>query len=453
MKKQSLKRQALIMGASTALVRAAGFALRLWISRLLGAEALGVMELASGAHMLALTPAAAGLPQAVSRLTAKAGDPREKERVLDTARRLSLTAGLLLTPVYLLLSPLLAKWLGDERTLPALLFFAPCMLTVGLSSVYDGYFFGQGRALPPAISEGAEQAVRILAVAALAGLIPRVTPAYRAALPAFASSLGEMAGLLVILLLAGRIKSFRGDPQVHAIRKTLLRLTLPLLLNRLLHTGLRAMCSAVIPLRLMAGGLDRAEAMSRLGMLGGMAMPLMFLPCMASGALSAVGGPAVARCETKKAESRLIRRLLLSALAAGAACAGGLYALAPLIASRVYRLPELAALLKSSCPLAVILPVQQMAGGLMTGLGLQKKSLRASLLGSAALLLCAWQWTPRLGIQGTALAYITGHGLTLFYELVFLAGRETSEPGPPENVISGSTRHPALCRPRRRDWR
>ncbi len=424
MKKQSLKRQALITGASTALVRAMGFALRLWISRLLGAEALGVMELASGVHMLALTPAASGLPQAVSRLTARAGDQRQREGVLYAGRRLALALGLFLTPVYLALSPFLARWMGDERAAPALLFFAPCMLTVGLSSVYDGYFFGQGRALPPAVSEGAEQAVRLAAVAALAGLIPKVTPAYRAALPALASSLGETAGLLAILPLAGRTASFRKDPRQKDTRKALLRLSLPLLINRLVHTGLRSVCSAVIPLRLTAGGLCRAEAMSRLGMLGGMVMPLMFLPCMASGALSAVGGPAVARCALRKAENRLILRLMLSAAAAGAACAGGLYALAPFIARWVYRLPELTPLLQRACPLAVILPVQQMAGGLMTGLGLQKRSLRASLLGSAALLLCVWQWTPRLGILGAAFAYMAGHGLTLFCDLVFLIGRE-----------------------------
>jgi stage V sporulation protein B len=419
-----LKRQALITGASTALVRAMGFALRLYVSRLLGAEALGVMELASGVHMMALTPAAAGLPQAVSRLTAKAKDREGRERVLFAGRRLALALGLMLTPVYLILSPFLAKWMGDERALPALLLFAPCMLTVGLSSVYDGYFFGQGRALPPAISEGAEQVLRLGAVAALAGLVPLVTPAYRAALPAFASSLGEAAGLLVILPMAGRVASFRRDPKEKEIRKALLRLSLPLLLNRLVHTGLRSVCNAAIPLRLMAGGLDKAEAMSRLGMLGGMVMPLMFLPCMASGALSAIGGPAAARCSTRKAESRLIRKLLLSALAVGAFCAGGLYILSPYIARWVYRLPELTLLLQSACPLAVILPAQQMVGGLMTGLGLQRRSLRASLLGSAALLLCAWQWTPRFGILGTAWAYMAGHGLTLFCELVFLAGRD-----------------------------
>ncbi len=101
-----------------------------------------------------------------------------------------------------------------------------------------------------------------------------------------------------------------------------------------------------------------------------------------------------------------------------------MYTLAPFVARRVYRLPELTPLLQRACPLAVILPLQQMAGGLMTGLGLQRKSLRASLLGSAVLLLCAWQWTRRWGIMGTACAYMAGHGLTLFCELVFLAGRE-----------------------------
>ena len=78
MRKRSLKGQALITAGSGALVRALGFGLRLWLSRRLGAEALGIMELASGAHQLALTPAAAGLPGAMSHLTARAGDERSR---------------------------------------------------------------------------------------------------------------------------------------------------------------------------------------------------------------------------------------------------------------------------------------------------------------------------------------------------------------------------------------
>ena len=420
MKKQTLKGQAALTAAGTAIVRGLGFVLRLWISRLLGAEALGIMELASGAHMLALTPAAAGLPGAVSRLTAQAKTEEQRQLTLYAGRRLALWVGLIGTPLFLLLSPWLAEILGDARALPALLLFTPCVLTVGLSCVYDGYYFGLGQPLPPALSELAEQVVRMAAVAALAGLVPQVTAAYRAALPALASTLGEAVGLLVIVGMAGAIPSFRKDARLQGVQRELTRLSLPLLLNRLCHTGLRALCNVVIPLRLMAGGLERAEALSRLGMFSGMVMPLMFLPGMLSGALSTVGGPAVARCQGQKTEGRLIRRLLLCAFGAGAACSVGLYALAPLIARYFYRLPELTGLMRAACPLAVLLPVQQVSSGLMTGLGLQKRSLRASLTGSALLLVCTWLWTPALGIYGAAYASMLGHGVTLLLELCCL---------------------------------
>ena len=136
MKELSLKKQALITAGSSALMRAMGFGIRLWISRMLGAEALGVMELASGAHMLALTPAAAGLPSAVSRLTAKAENEEQKQLTLYAGRRAAICMGCLITPLFFFLSPLIAEALGDGRTLPALLFFAPCVLTVGGKYTY-----------------------------------------------------------------------------------------------------------------------------------------------------------------------------------------------------------------------------------------------------------------------------------------------------------------------------
>ena len=420
MRRESLKRQAMITAFCGALVRAMGFGLRLWISRLLGAEALGVTELASGAHMLALTPAAAGLPSAVSRVTAKAENTEQRQLTLYAARQMAAWMGMCVTPLFLLFSPLLARLLGDERTLPALVFFAPCVLTVGLSSVYDGFFFGQGKALPPALSEGAEQAVRLCAVGALAFLVPRVTVAYRAALPAVASTLGETAGLFVILGMAKSIPSFRQDARLPGVRKQLLSLSLPLLLNRLCHTGLRSLCGAIIPLRLMAGGLDRAEAMSRLGMFSGMVMPLMFLPCLISGALSAVGGPAMARCKTKQAEKRLAFRLLSAAVGTGLLSAAALYGLSPYLSNLFYRLPELTPLLRAAVPLAVLLPAQQTVSGLLTGLGRQKRSLFAGLLGGAATLLCTWQWTPAHGIYGAVFASMAGHGLTMFCEMISL---------------------------------
>ena len=117
---------------------------------------------------------------------------------------------------------------------------------------------------------------------------------------------------------------------------------------------------------------------------------------------------------------QLIPRLLSAGLATGLLSAAGLYALAPYVSNLFYRLPELTPLLRAAGPLAVLLPVQQTVNGMMTGLGLQKRSLAAGLLGAAATLLCTWQWTPAQGIYGAAFASMAGHGLILFCELISL---------------------------------
>ena len=425
MKEQSLRRQALVTAGCNAAVRGLGFGMRLWVSRMLGAEAVGVMELASSAHMLALTPAAAGLPGAVSRLTARAR-PGDELLPLYAGRQLALAMTLLLTPLLLLLAPRIAAWLGDGRTLPSLYLFAPCMGLIGVSSVYDGYCFGRGNAWPPALSELAEQLVRLLVSGMLLLGLPRLTIAYRAAVPALATTLGEALGLAVMVGAVGQLNGLRGDPRLPGLRRQLLRLGMPLMLTRLSHTGLRALCGAIIPLRLMAAGLSKSEAVSRLGMLNGMALPLMLLPGMLAGALGTVGGPAAARCASLRAENRLALRLLLPALGAGTACGGALYALAPVLACRLYRLPELAGLIRVLCPMAMVLPLQQVLGGLMTGLGLQRKALVASLLGAAVTLMATWRWAarPALQIYGAGYASLAGHGLTLLCTLISFLLRE-----------------------------
>ena len=95
-----------MLACGNAAVRAMGFALRVALSRWLGAEALGVMELAHSAHMLSIVPVTAGLPAAVSRLTAL----RRDDSALRAGRGLALRMSAVLTPLWALAAPAVA-WL------------------------------------------------------------------------------------------------------------------------------------------------------------------------------------------------------------------------------------------------------------------------------------------------------------------------------------------------------
>ena len=68
MKAVGAKKQTVFLTGVNAVVRALGLLMRVMLSRLLGAEIMGIAELAQGVHMLAITPLTSGLPLAISRM-------------------------------------------------------------------------------------------------------------------------------------------------------------------------------------------------------------------------------------------------------------------------------------------------------------------------------------------------------------------------------------------------
>ncbi|MGN0761907.1 MAG: oligosaccharide flippase family protein, partial [Aristaeellaceae bacterium] len=163
---RSLKQQAMILTLGNGVTRGLGFALHLIFARLMGAEALGVMEMAHSVGMLALTPVTAGTSAAMSRVTAR-HPAVDQPNVLRAGLRLNGRIALITMPVLLVCSPLLAWLLGDPRTLPAILAGIPAVALLGQCSVYSGYCCGRQDTLTPALNECTEQTVRFLLSAAL----------------------------------------------------------------------------------------------------------------------------------------------------------------------------------------------------------------------------------------------------------------------------------------------
>ncbi|MFR3406555.1 MAG: oligosaccharide flippase family protein [Christensenellales bacterium] len=141
MRGKTLIQKTLFLSASHFAVRSVGFLLRLWLSRELGAQTMGLVELAQSAQMLLITPVVTGLPVAVSRMCAKTEGAR-RVRVVRCALLLALPISLLIAALAFLFREPLCLWLGDVQTLPALLCFLPCIPILGASCVLNGYYYG-----------------------------------------------------------------------------------------------------------------------------------------------------------------------------------------------------------------------------------------------------------------------------------------------------------------------
>ena len=131
MKTSGAKKQTFILTGVNAIVRALGLLLKVWMSRLLGAEAMGIIELSQSVHMVAIAPLTSGVPAAVTRLAAKSKHP---ETVLFSGMQLVKRISLVMVPGFFIFSPIISRLLGDMRVLPSLWFSAPCIMILGYSA-------------------------------------------------------------------------------------------------------------------------------------------------------------------------------------------------------------------------------------------------------------------------------------------------------------------------------
>lgn len=407
------KKQTLLLTLINGVVRALGLMMRVMLSRVAGAEVMGVMELAQSVHMVAIAPVTSGLPAAVTRLTAKAKES-EKQLPLQAGFWITRWVSFLLVPLLWLLSPLIAHWMGDTRVLPSLWFTAPCVLVLGYSACCNGYCYGVEKSLIPAASELLEQVVRVGGTLAACMALHHLTAGWLAAVPAAAMLIAEWIGL-IYALRALRLPSVHTEASAR-YRRPLLELACPSTVNRLFQTLLRSFTAILIPIRLQQSGLSTAEATSRLGMLNGMVMPILMLPCIFTSALSMVAMPKIAKAEEKpSAFRRLMGKCLLGSFGFSLLCAAVIAWGAPFLSARVYRLPELSALFRSCAALTVLTAVGHVLSTALTALGRQKSLLWISGLTSVVSLFLTWLWTgdPALRINGVVRSQMVGAVLTI----------------------------------------
>ena len=303
---QTLKKQALTLTIANGFTRGLGFLFRLMTARLMGAEAIGVMELSASAAMLALTPATAGLPTAMSRVTARPN--ADQSAVLRAGLSLNRRIALVMMPLLFLLAPGMAWLLSDFRTLPAILISIPAVFLLGCCAVYSGWFYGRGDMLTPAQCECSEQVVRFVGSLVLLLIFTRSPLSIRAALPGFA---GILAGICVWMMFRRRAPLPPGVPSAD-LRHELLALSAPTAVSRLCQTCLRMLTAVLLPLCLRQSGLTASAATAQFGLLNGMAMPLIMAPGVITSAMCMVAAPAVSRQESNRVHlKRTMRQLLL----------------------------------------------------------------------------------------------------------------------------------------------
>lgn len=172
-----------------------------------------------------------------------------------------------------------ANLLGDGRCARAFPYMLLCLTLTGVENIFKSLFIGLERVQYTACSEVGEQLIRIFAVSFL--LYEYGSGDYgRIAMLIFAGMVcSEIFSALFLTRLFRRnmrhIRFTRPDKELYG---QFFGIAAPLSASALIGNMLGSAGAVLLPQRLMAAGLDYEQALSALGVISGMAMPLLLFP-------------------------------------------------------------------------------------------------------------------------------------------------------------------------------
>ena len=147
----------LILTGTSIVSQFLGFVYRILLSRLIGAEVMGLYQLIMPVFSVIMALTAVGLTVAVSNLSSQYHARGNRAAIAQVLRR-CLAVFLLLfaavaAVVVLLYDPISVYLLGDARTQLGLLLLLPCILLTGVEKLHKHFFYGTGNIRPPAAVE------------------------------------------------------------------------------------------------------------------------------------------------------------------------------------------------------------------------------------------------------------------------------------------------------------
>ena len=402
--------------------RGLGFLYRIALSRLIGAEGLGLYQVALSLFALFLTIGAGGLPVTVSRMISKSKaehNPLGENYAVSSGITLSL---LLTLPVCLFLIPFGEKLpflFSDERVFPV---FRILLIGLCFSSIYAvlrGSFWGNKRFLLSSVLEISEEAVMVIAgVLLLQNVTSPSMGAERAALAAVLSYLFSFtAAFVCFFFVGGRFSSPK------KLLKPTFNATLPITSVRACGSLINSAIAIVLPAMLIRAGYSGSDALTLFGVVSGMVLPILFIPATLIGAIALVLTPELSEAFYRKDEERLqknIRRGLRLSFLVACILLPFFFVLGGDLGHLAFGNTIAGEMIVKSCPILLPMSLTMISTSILNSMGYEKQTLIFYFIGEGVALLSILLLPSVCGIYAYTIGLFCSFLLTGACNLIFL---------------------------------
>lgn len=399
-----------------------GMIIKIVMSRLIGAEGLGLYMMILPTFSLFITISQFGLPVALSKLVAE--DTKNNKRLMFSIIPISLIINIILILIILLIAPYLSNsLLHNKNTYFSILAIAVVIPFTTISSITRSYFFGKQQMFPHVISNITEDVVRLIIM--LIG-IPFFLPkgiTYTVCFIVLSNVLSELASILVLFLfLPKNFKIKKRDliPNKTYIKESL-SIGVPNTTGRFIGSIGYFLEPIILTSVLLYSGYSQSFITREYGILSGYVMPLLLLPSFFTMAISQALLPVVSK-EYVKGDNNSVKRKIKQGI--GFSLLVGLPAtilfliIPEFFLSLIYHTNLGVDYMRILAPICLFQYIQAPLSSSLDAMGKSKDVMASATLGmitrTVLLFICS---LLKIGLYGLIIAIGVNVGVVTFYSL------------------------------------
>ena len=403
--KHPMIKNTLILAASGIFAKSFDFIFRAYYSRMLTAEGMGLLSLGFSLHGVMITVATAGFGVAVSKVVSERLEQNDYGAVRKSMRyALGCVAGmgLFLTAMIFFGAEGIAEGiLGDIRIAPGLCTLVPSVLFMGISYCLKGYFYAARKVIIPALSELLEQAVKFIGISLLLKYLLPKGITYGCAAVFGGISIGECSSCLFLFLFYQKEqRQMVKSSAATGLFRSLMQVAIPAMLTSLIGSALHMLEEVQIVAAYQRFGMTHGEAVSTLGVVCGMTMPMLIFPLTLLGSVTTLLIPEVSRrnSDLEKQHLRtLVKRVYPIGIGAGVLVLLTLELFPNQICNLVYHTDAMADTVRILAILSPVMFLESLSCAMLGGMGRQITLLLVSVTDALLRLGAIWVFIPIFG--------------------------------------------------------
>lgn len=420
MDKDNFFKNSFLLIASNITTGILGFIFSIYLSKVLGAEGMGLYNLVMPIYNLFICLMTAGIVASISKLTAIYTQKNEHNNIVKTIRVVSIfniSWAFLIGIIVFFSAPLIGKYgVSDIRTVNAIRVICPAMVCIAISNILKGYFYGTSKITVPAIIDIFEKAMRIITVSLLIFLTQAQTIESMVTLATVALCIGEFQSLFFLFIYYKY--SIHKEPISYTPPETGFQLlfdvviiSIPLCINGFLTNILGTLSTLIVPRRLLVSGFSYEEALSMIGRYNGMALSIITIPLIAVATINTLLIPDLSQTLVlgKQYEASIrIKKIIKFAFLLGISTTIICNIIPDALGQMFYSRNDLGSYIRfSSLTAPIFFPAITMFG-ILNGLNRQSIILRNSLIEAIIELICLYIFTaiPSINIFGYSLTML-----------------------------------------------